>query len=75
VSASVQPVRLAIADPLAQVSETSSALTIETDTLNRITLIEDGADPSTTAYGMLVDMINIARGRFRGLPDPSREGG
>jgi len=74
VSASVRPVRLALADPLAQVNDTSSALTIETDTLKQITLLEGDSDPSTTAYGMLVDLINLARGRFRGLPDPARAG-
>jgi hypothetical protein len=30
-----------------------------------LALIEGGPDPATTACGMLVDMINIARGRHR----------
>lgn len=65
VRASVRPQRLPLSDPLAQVSQTSSAVTFETDTLHHLTLIEGDTDPSTTAYGMLVDMINIARGRYR----------
>lgn len=63
VRASVRPVRLSFSDPLSQVSQTSSAVTIETDTLHHLTLFEGDTDPTTTAYGMLVDMINILRGR------------
>jgi homoserine dehydrogenase len=65
VRASVRPLRLALADPLSQVSGTSSAVTIETDMLPHLTLVEGDPTPITTAYGMLVDMINIARGRHR----------
>ena len=55
--------RLPLSDPLSQVNKTSSAVTFETDTLHHVTMIEGDTDPTTTAYGMLVDMINIARGR------------
>lgn len=65
VRASVRPTALPFSDPLSQVSRTSSAVTFETDTLHELTLIEGDTDPTTTAYGMLVDMINIARGRHR----------
>lgn len=65
VRASVCPTWLPLGDPLAQVDKTSSAVTIQTDTLHRLTMIEGDTDPTTTAYGMLVDMINIARGRYR----------
>jgi homoserine dehydrogenase len=65
VRASVRPTWLPLDDPLAQVDKTSSAVTIQTDTLHRLTIIEGDTDPTTTAYGMLVDMINIARGRYR----------
>jgi homoserine dehydrogenase len=64
VRASVRPVRLPSSDPLSQVRLTSSAVTIETDTLPQLTVIEGDPDPTTTAYGMLVDMINVARGRY-----------
>lgn len=64
VRVSVCPTWLPLDDPLAQVDRTSSAVTIQTDTLHRLTMIEGDTDPTTTAYGMLVDMINIARGRY-----------
>jgi len=65
VKASVWPTRLPLSDPLAQVDRTSSAVTIVTDTLHSLTIVEGDTDPTTTAYGMLADMINIARGRYR----------
>lgn len=64
VRARVLPQRLPLTDPLAQVQQTSSAVTFETDTLHHLTLVEGDTDPTTTAYGMLVDMVNIARGRY-----------
>jgi homoserine dehydrogenase len=63
VRASVRPTSLPLSDPLSQINGTGSAVTIETDTLRQLTIIEGDPDPTTTAYGMLVDMINIARGR------------
>lgn len=65
VRASVKPERLPLSDPLSQVGQSSSAITFQTDTLHHLTLVEGDTDPTTTAYGMLVDMINIARGRHR----------
>jgi homoserine dehydrogenase len=65
VRASVRPLRLPLSDPLSQLRGTSSAVTFETDTLPQLTIVEGDPDPITTAYGMLVDMINIARGRYR----------
>jgi homoserine dehydrogenase len=65
VLATVRPMRLPFADPLSQVSQTSSAVTFELDTLHHLTLVEGDTDPTTTAYGMLVDMLNILRGRYR----------
>jgi homoserine dehydrogenase len=65
IRASVQPVRLSLSDPLSQVRETSSAVMFQTDTLHELTIFEGNSDPTTTAYGMLVDMINILRGRYR----------
>jgi homoserine dehydrogenase len=65
VRASVRPMRLPFSDPLSQVQQTSSAATFESDTLHHLTLVEGEPDPTTTAYGMLVDMINILRGRYR----------
>jgi homoserine dehydrogenase len=65
VRASVRPVSLPLSDPLSQINGANSAVTLETDTLSQLTIIEGDPDPTTTAYGMLVDMINIARGRYK----------
>lgn len=65
VRARVHPARLPLTDPLSQIHGTSSAVTFETDTLRHLTLVEGDPDPTTTAYGMLVDLINIARERYR----------
>jgi homoserine dehydrogenase len=63
VTAYVSPQKLSLADPLAGVMGTSSVVDYHMDILPRLTVIENDPSPSTTAYGMLVDMINIARGR------------
>lgn len=63
VVASVSPQRVPLDDPLASVMGTSSLVDYEADTLHRLTLIEHDPGPDTTAFGMLADMINIARGR------------
>ena len=65
VRASVKPTRLPLSDPLSQLEKTTSAVTIQTDTLHSLTMIEGDPDPTTTAFGMLVDMINITRGRYK----------
>jgi homoserine dehydrogenase len=54
-----------LSDPLSQVNDTSSAVTFQTDTLPYLTIIEGNTEPTTTAYGMLVDMLNIMRGRYK----------
>lgn len=63
VKASVRPVRLPMNDPLATVSSTAGAVSIDTDVLPNVTIIEGPSSPTTTAYGMLVDTLNILRGR------------
>ena len=63
VRVSVKPERVALDDALASVMGTSSLVDYQGDTLRRLTLIEHDPGPDTTAFGMLVDMINIARGR------------
>lgn len=65
VQTSVKPQRVGLDDPLASVMGTSSLVEYEADTLHRLTLIEHDPGPDTTAYGMLADMINIARGRHK----------
>lgn len=66
VRARVHPELVTASDLLSQVKNTSSVVSIETDTLPGLTIIEGDTEPITTAYGMLVDMINITRGRFLG---------
>lgn len=63
VVAQVAPEPLEPDDPLTWLDSTASAVTIETDIIDSITVRESPASPRTTAYGMLVDVINIARGR------------
>jgi homoserine dehydrogenase len=63
VTASVEPRTVAEQDILASVTGTSSIVDFETETLPRVTVVEHNPGPTTTAYGMLADMINILRGR------------
>jgi len=59
--ASVGPESLPWGDPLATVSGTSSAIHLETDMLEGLTLIEHNPGPQTTAYGLLADLIHATR--------------
>lgn len=63
VSVSVAPQRVPTSDPLSLVTGMTSIVDYETEDLPRLTLIEHDPGPDTTAYGMLADMVNIARGR------------
>ncbi len=63
VRAKVAPVALPLDNPLAHVMRTSSAVTFEADTLTELTIIEGDSSPDTTAFGILADVVNIARGR------------
>jgi homoserine dehydrogenase len=67
VIARVSPERVPLADTLANIKGTTSIVDYETDILPRLTVIENDPGPKTTAYGMLVDMINIARGRHTAI--------
>ncbi len=58
---SVQPIRLPISDPLANVSGATNAITYETDTLGHVTLIGPGAGREETGYGLLADLLAIHR--------------
>lgn len=64
IRAKVAPTPIPLDDPLAHVHRTSSAVTFETDTLPALTLIEGDSSPDTTAFGLLTDVVNIARGRY-----------
>lgn len=65
VKVKVAPERVPINDTLAGIRGTTSIVDFETDVLPKLTLIENDPGPDTTAYGLMVDMINIARGRHK----------
>jgi homoserine dehydrogenase len=64
VVAQVAPEAVPLDDPLASLSGTSSMLTLQTDTLKQLSLIEFEPEPAQTAYGLLADLINLARGWY-----------
>lgn len=64
VQAAVAPESIPGDDPLASLRGTSSAVCFETDLLPGLTLIEHDPGPETTAYGVLADLLTLAR---RGL--------
>jgi homoserine dehydrogenase len=57
VRASVAPELLSPSDPLFSVEGTSSAVTLESDVLQSLTIVEGNPGPETTAYGLLADFI------------------
>ena len=64
ISAQVGPRRLPLSDLFASITDATSVVDYYTDALPHLTIIEHNPSPITTAYGMLVDMINIVRGRY-----------
>ena len=66
IKARVAPAALPLDNPLAHVYRTSSAVTFETDTLPSLTIIEGDSSPDTTAFGLLADVVNLVRGRYKG---------
>jgi homoserine dehydrogenase len=64
VQTQVKPQRVPVGSLLAGITGTTSIVEIESDVLPRLTMIEHDPGPITTAYGMLADMINVARGRY-----------
>lgn len=64
VVARVAPEEVPLDDPLASLSGTSSMVTLYTDTLKALSIIEGEPEPAQTAYGVLADLINLARGWF-----------
>ncbi|WP_376790001.1 homoserine dehydrogenase [Thermoflexus sp.] len=64
VRARVAPEAVPLEDLLAHVRGTSSVITMRTDTLKQLTLIEHEPEPAQTAFGILADLINVARGHW-----------
>jgi homoserine dehydrogenase len=58
INASVRPERVGPQDPLFGVMGTSSAITLWTDVLGPLTLVESDPGPHTTAYGLLADLMS-----------------
>ncbi len=59
---SVKPVRVPLTDPLAAVSGATNAVTYTTDLLGKVTLVGSGAGKLQTGFGLLADLLDIARG-------------
>lgn len=60
VAASVQPLRLPFAHPLAGVSGVTNAITFTTDLLGDVTLVGPGAGRQETGFAVLSDLLDIA---------------
>ncbi len=63
VRASVRPVPLPASDPLSHIVGPTNSIIFETDVIH-LGITEHHGSPTSTAYGVLVDMINIARERY-----------
>lgn len=61
VEASVQPVSLPLADPLAGVGGATNAITFDTDLLGPVTVVGAGAGRVETGFSALADILEIAR--------------
>jgi homoserine dehydrogenase len=55
----VEPVRLPISNPLANIAGATNAITYTTDLLGDVTLVGPGAGQSATAFGLLADLLAI----------------
>ncbi len=63
VRASVRPVALPASDPISHNAGPTNTILFETD-LIQLQVTEHHGTPTSTAYGMLRDLLNIARDRF-----------
>jgi homoserine dehydrogenase len=61
-TARVAPEEVPADDLLASVRGTSSTLSLYTDTLKQLTIVEHDPGPAQTAYGLLRDLLAIIRG-------------
>jgi len=58
----VSPMRLPVANPLANITGVTNALTFSTDCLGDVTIVGPGAGRRATGYSLLNDLISISRG-------------
>jgi homoserine dehydrogenase len=61
IHASVEPVRLPLAHPLASVSGATNAITYSTELLGDVTLVGPGAGRIETGYAVISDLLAIHR--------------
>jgi len=61
VVARVQLVALPSSDVFAKLSGMETGLLLRTDTMGDLTLIEGEGGPGQTAFGVLADLVNVAR--------------
>ncbi|MFZ0419719.1 MAG: homoserine dehydrogenase [Candidatus Sulfotelmatobacter sp.] len=61
VAASVRPEQIPLTDPVAQVSGASSYIYFETDIFPGLAITEENPGLYATAYGMLADLVRVAR--------------
>lgn len=61
VTASVEPKRIPVSDPLASVSSATNAILYQCDLAGPITLTGAGAGITETGYSLLIDLIHIHR--------------
>jgi homoserine dehydrogenase len=59
---SVAPAPVPLSDPLAAVQGTSSIVTFYSDVLPELTIVEGHPGVDTTAFGVLADLLAVARG-------------
>jgi homoserine dehydrogenase len=60
----VAPEEVSADDAAYRLHGTTSGISIRTDTLNQLTLLETAPTPAQTAFGVLADVIAAARGHF-----------
>lgn len=60
----VAPEEVTPEDPTYRLPGTTSTISIRTDTLNQLTLLETAPTPAQTAFGVLADIVASARGRM-----------
>jgi homoserine dehydrogenase len=58
----VEPLRLEAADPLAMLVGVENALSLTTDLLGELTVVQRTGSLTQTAYGLVADLARIARG-------------
>lgn len=64
-SGKVQPERLPLSDPLAQVNGATNAITVQTDLMGDITIIGAGAGQQETGFALLSDLLALHRELYR----------